>query len=112
MLAPVVLLLAFAMHFGKPEDKPAGARTAIVPGFILAFALLAALNSAHLIPEQASKLAAQLSSWALLTAIAAVGMRTSLKQMLEIGGDAIVLILVETAFLTGLVIAGLEFIQG
>jgi hypothetical protein len=39
-------------------------------------------------------------------------MRTSLKQMLEIGGDAIVLTLVETAFLTGLVIAGLELSRG
>jgi uncharacterized integral membrane protein (TIGR00698 family) len=112
MLAPVVLLLAFVMHFGKPEDKPAGQRTAILPGFILAFALLAALNSAHLIPEQASNLAAQLSRWALLAAIAAVGMRTSLKQMLAIGGDAIVLILAETVFLAGLVIAGLHLVRG
>jgi hypothetical protein len=31
MLAPVVLLLAFAMHFGKPQDKPAGARTPSFP---------------------------------------------------------------------------------
>ena len=40
-----------------------------------------------------------------MTAIAALGMKTSLKAMAEVGGRAIALIVVETVFLATLVLA-------
>jgi uncharacterized membrane protein YadS len=39
------------------------------------------------------------SRWCLVTAIAALGMKTSLKAMADVGGRAIALIVSETVFL-------------
>jgi len=36
-----------------------------------------------------------------------VGMKTNLKQVLAVGGAAIVLIIVETLFIAGLILAGI-----
>lgn len=107
MLAPVVLVLALGVRIGGslPPSEP---RPAIMPGFVVAFAVLAALNSFHFIPEAVSSAAAQLSRWALLAAIAAVGMRTSLKRMVEVGGQAIGLMVGETVFLAFVVLVGLH----
>ncbi|MEM9813778.1 MAG: putative sulfate exporter family transporter, partial [Pseudomonadota bacterium] len=41
--------------------------------------------------------AGEASRWALLSAIAAVGVKTSLKEVLKVGGPAIGLLLAETA---------------
>ncbi len=45
-----------------------------------------------------------ISRWCLVTAIAALGMKTSLKAMAEVGGRAIALIVAETVFLAVLVL--------
>lgn len=49
---------------------------------------------------------ADLSRWALLVAIAAVGMKTSLRRIRDVGGDAILLIVAETLFIAVLILAG------
>ena len=46
----------------------------------------------------------------LADAIAAVGIKTSLAKMLEVGGGAIALIVAETVFIGGYVLAGLHFL--
>lgn len=111
MLAPVVLVLALAARIGGTGSPSSEPRPAIMPGFVVAFAMLAAVNSFHLIPEAVSDAAAQLSRWALLAAIAAVGMRTSLKHMVEVGGQAIALMVGETVFLAVVVLAGLHLMS-
>ena len=45
------------------------------------------------------------SRWCLVTAIAALGMKTSLKAMAQVGSRAIALIVAETLFLAILVLA-------
>ncbi|WP_282025030.1 YeiH family protein [Limimaricola cinnabarinus] len=96
MLAPIVLGAALVMRRGAPEG---GKRPPLVPGFVLGFLALAALNSLHLLPGWAIETASAISRWALLTAIAAVGMKTSLKQLLDVGGRAIALLTAQTVFL-------------
>jgi uncharacterized membrane protein YadS len=51
------------------------------------------------------------SRWALLVAIAAVGMKTSLRTILDVGGQAIVLIVAETTFLAIFILAGLHLLN-
>lgn len=113
MLAPVVLLFALAMRArGAEQPGRAGrpARPPLVPGFVLAFLGFAALNSLGLIPAAAAAPLGDLSRWALLTAIAAVGMKTSLRSIFEVGGKAIALIVAETVFIAGLILAGIHFL--
>ncbi len=72
---------------------------------------LATLNSFGLFPEWLSSVLGQISQWALLTAIAAVGLRTSLRRVLEIGPQAIVMIISETAFIALIILGGIYFLR-
>lgn len=108
-LAPVVIVIAMVWRQAAPEAD--GARPPLIPGFVAGFLGLATLNSFGLIPEVAGAFLANLSSWALLAAIAAVGMKTDLRNIVQVGGGAITLIVAETLFLAGLVLAGISFLE-
>ena len=107
LLAPVVFIGALVLR----NSVPAGAkRPPLVPGFVLAFLLLAAANSAHLVPAVVIGPIDTLSRAMLVTAVAAVGMKTSLAELKDVGGAAIVIIIAQTVFLAALVLAGLTFL--
>ena len=106
MLAPIVLVASLLIRsFAElPKD---GARPPLLPGFVVAFLALAVLNSFGLIPAVVIEFLSQTSRWLLLTAIAAVGMKTNLKQVLAVGGAAIALIIIETLFIAGFILVGI-----
>ncbi|PWQ94019.1 putative sulfate exporter family transporter [Leucothrix arctica] len=108
MLAPVVLLFAIVIRAKGLEDNSEGSRPPLVPSFIIGFLILATINSLGLIPESVAQFFSDVSRWALLIAIAAVGMKTSLRRMLDVGGQAVLLIVLETVFIVGFVLAGLS----
>jgi uncharacterized integral membrane protein (TIGR00698 family) len=108
LLAPVVVLMTlwWRGHDGAADGK----RPPLVPMFVLGFLVLAGLNSAGLIPPALSALLAKVSSWALLAAIAAVGMKTDLRNVFQVGRGAIILIVGETVFLALFVLAAIFMI--
>lgn len=108
MLAPVVLTISLVIRARGLSDKEGGKAPPLLPGFVLGFMALAVLNSLGLIPKPLSDAAGQLSRWALLISIAAVGVKTSLKRMLDVGTVAIALIVAETLFLGVFVVTGLH----
>ena len=99
MLLPVVVTLSFVFH--AHNTSKAGRQ---LPGFLVVFALLVVINSLGVIPAPALVALKSISRWCLVTAIAALGMKTSLKAMAEVGGRAIALIVGETVFLALLVL--------
>ncbi|MEM6277533.1 MAG: putative sulfate exporter family transporter [Pseudomonadota bacterium] len=106
MLAPVVVVASLLIrHFATADES--GERPPLLPGFVLGFLALAALSSFGLLPEAAVELMSSASRWLLLTAIAAVGMKSNLKQILGLGGAAVALITLETLFIAGFVLGGL-----
>lgn len=107
LLAPVVLIFALAIRASGQETGAGGARPPLIPGFVAAFLVFATLNSVGVVPQVAIDILSDLSRWALLVAIAAVGMKTSLRRILEVGGQAIILIVAETVFIAGLILAGI-----
>lgn len=108
MLAPVIVVLSLSIRaFARATPAAGTRRPPLLPFFVLAFLVLAAVNSIGLIPVVLQDLAGQVSRWSLLIAIAAVGMKTSLGTILEVGGQAIVLIVAETVFLGGFVLLGI-----
>lgn len=113
LLAPVVLIYSLSLrNVDAGVAAPEGARRPpLVPGFVLGFIALAAVNSSGIMPEVFATLLADLSRWALLFGIAAVGMKTSLKNLGEVGRTAIILIVAETLFLAALVLAVLKFLS-
>ncbi|WPY96363.1 putative sulfate exporter family transporter (plasmid) [Limimaricola variabilis] len=111
MLAPVVLVFSLSIRaFGPNEGTGEGKRPPLLPGFVLAFLALAGANSAGLVPAAAQAVLGDMSRWALLVSIAAVGMKTSLRTVFEVGGQATLLIVAETLFLALFILAGLAWL--
>lgn len=110
MLAPVVLLFALAIRaqgLSTSDDRPP-----LIPGFVLIFLVFAALNSVGFVPGIVAEGLSDISRWALLISIAAVGMKTSLRRIMDVGGPAVILIVGETVFLAAFVLAGILWLNG
>ncbi|MCL4676291.1 MAG: putative sulfate exporter family transporter, partial [Pararhodobacter sp.] len=110
MLAPVVLIISLAIRWQVADQTPSGKKPPIIPFFVLAFLGFAALNSLGGVPAAASDLMASLSRWALLVSVAAVGMKTSLKRIFEVGRQAIILVVAETLFIASFVLIGVRLL--
>ena len=111
MLAPIVLVASILIRkyaAGGPDD---GTRPPLLPSFVVGFLVLAALSSFGLIPAFVADFMSQASRWLLLVAIAAVGMKSNLKQVLSVGGAAIAFITAQTIFIAVLVLAGLQLLS-
>ena len=107
MLAPVVLVISLIMQRRVATGEDAK-RPPLLPLFVIGFLALGAANSMGLIPGSVTTVLSTGSQWALLTAIAAVGMKTSLKTMFDIGGQAIALIVGETLFIILIILTGVH----
>jgi uncharacterized integral membrane protein (TIGR00698 family) len=108
MLLPVVLVLS--MLFRAKNGGPEGAKPPLLPGFLVGFAILVAINSLGWIPRPVTEFASGLSRWCLVVAIAALGVKTSfrqLAQLAQLGWRPVLLLLVDTLFLAGLILGGL-----
>jgi uncharacterized integral membrane protein (TIGR00698 family) len=106
MLAPVVLILSIAAR-GASTGAVDAQRPQLVPGFVIAFVLLAAINSTGVLPVAVVRIVTGFSSLALVTAIAAVGMKTAIRSIFDVGGQAIALIVGESLFLALWVLSGI-----
>jgi uncharacterized integral membrane protein (TIGR00698 family) len=92
-LLPIVLL-AITLVSGKGERKGIG-----LPAFLVGFVVCVLINSSGLTPPVVQTSAATLSQWLLTIAIAGLGIRTSLKVMLDLGPRHLILVVAETLFL-------------
>ena len=106
MLAPVVVVASMIIWSRGSETAASDKRPPFLPLFVVGFVVLAGLNSFGVIPAIIIEITASISRWALLTAIAAVGMKTSLHDIFKVGTAAVALLLAETVFLAGFVTIG------
>ena len=108
MLLPVIVFAVLLTRLGALEgDKaPAGdvARPPLLPWFAVAFALLVAINSSGWVPQSVVTIGSDTSRWCLIAAIAAIGMKTQLKELSTVGIKPIVLMVGETIFLAVVVL--------
>ena len=106
MLAPVVIIAALIIRSraGATDEKE---RPPLVPSFVLAFVILATLNSVVTLPSIVTAAAQSGSAWLLLIAIAAVGLKTQPQEILKVGKPAAALLLAETLFLATFVMVSL-----
>lgn len=99
MLLPVIMVVGWvtARHLaaqGKAEISRQ--RPPLLPGFAVAFALLMTTNSLHWIPGSVVQAGQTASQWCLVAAMVAIGMKTNLKNMLDVGLKPIALMVIET----------------
>ena len=109
MLVPIVLAIGIAARIVVKNQRADGASVS-TPAFLLGFVALFVLNSLGAVPAMMREALSAAASWLLLTAVAALGVRTSLQEILKLGWRPVVLILSETVFLGLLVIAGIALL--
>ena len=71
--------------------------------------MLVAINSTGWLPEVVAKAGSDVSRWCLVAAIAAIGMKTQLKELATVGIKPVLLMLAETVFLAVLVLGLLRW---
>jgi uncharacterized integral membrane protein (TIGR00698 family) len=107
MLLPVVFIISLITHLSSPDNVK---KAPLLPWFAVAFAVLVAVNSMGWIPPMLQTGASEVSRWCLVTAIAAIGMKTSLKDMAVMGWRPVALIVVETVFIAGMVLVVMRWV--
>ena len=101
MLVPIVLLTLMVFRKDISRDKN---RQLPFPLFVVGFIILVCLGSSDWFPNEVKVTLLDVSRWCLVTAIAAIGMKTALKSLRGVGGHAIALVCVETIILATAVI--------
>jgi uncharacterized integral membrane protein (TIGR00698 family) len=111
MLLPVIIaaVVITRMITAQSAERTSGVRPPFLPWFVVAFALLIAVNSAGVLPAPLLTLAVDISNWCLIAAIAAIGMKTQLAELSKVGIKPILLMVGETVFLASLVLALLRW---
>ena len=118
MLLPVIVVAVMVTRFGNRSTnadggtgagRESGTRPPLLPWFAVAFAVLVAVNSTGWVPQQVLALGRDVSGWCLVAAIAAIGMKTHLKELSTVGIKPILLMIGETVFLAALVLAFLRW---
>ncbi|SFC37735.1 conserved hypothetical integral membrane protein [Pseudomonas citronellolis] len=107
MLLPVILCAAMITR--ARGVAPGSKRPPLLPWFAVGFVALAALNSTGLVPAALQQVGGKLSQWCLVIAIAALGMKTQLRELATVGLRPILLMVGETVFLAALVLAMLRW---
>jgi uncharacterized integral membrane protein (TIGR00698 family) len=107
MLLPAVFAIAFVAS--RVSKGSGGGVRATLPLFLVGFAGLVALNSLGWLPKPASDAASEVSRWCLVTAIAALGMKTSFKALAAVGWRPVALMVLETAWIAAVVLAAVRF---
>ena len=94
------------------EKGATGARLArAFPFFLIGFGALVALNSALSLPVLLTEGASTVSSWCLVTAISALGMKTSFRDVFATGWRPLGLMVAETVWIAGLVLASIMLLR-
>ena len=104
MLLPVIIATTMLIR-SKAGGK--GERPPILPWFLAVFLALVAANSLLPVPAVVQDAGGTASRWCLVTAIAALGIRTRFKDMLDIGWRPVVLMVVETLIIAGLALTAI-----
>lgn len=73
-------------------------RPPLLPFFLVMFVLLVAVNSLGLIPPAVQHVASDLSGWALVVSISALGIKTSFEKIAALGWRPIALMVAEALF--------------
>src|SRR5271169_4925638 len=106
MLLPVVFVISLiAARSGGGRSRPS------LPLFLVGFALLVLANSFGLLPRVAIDFANDASRWCLVAAIAALGMKTSFKDLFAAGLRPVGLMVAETAWIGILVLISVKTIM-
>jgi uncharacterized integral membrane protein (TIGR00698 family) len=98
MLVPVIMVLAFLFrHGGSGKTQIERA----LPPFLIAFVVFVVLANVNIVPPKMVDIMSQLSQVCLWVSMAALGAKTNLIEMWEVGRKPFLLLLLNTLFIAG-----------
>ena len=112
MLLPVVLIVTLIASRRIDKHEPIQKKVPLLPGFLIGFIVLAALNGFSLVAKPVAAVLTETSKWLLVISVAALGMKTSLRELMAVGTTAVALIAAETVFLALLVLGWITLLGG
>ena len=101
MLLPVVLIMMVVIN---RSNKGNHGELPKVPGFLIGFVILMIINSTFNLPAIVLETTNELSRFFLIAAIAAIGMKTNLGKLTEVGLKPIIMIVAETIWIALLIL--------
>ena len=105
MLMPVVLIMMLVIkRFYKTNTQAEGGEVPKMPLFLIGFIALMLLNSFVTLPEFVIEAGTQVSRFFLVVSITAIGMKSNLGKLAEVGVLPIVMIVVETLWIALLIL--------
>lgn len=108
----IIFMFVFSSKAHRTEEEKAKPWYKNIPMFLLGFIALAALNCTGIIPTNVSNTLGEISRLFILISISALGLKTSLGKLKEVGWTPIVLMSIDTVFLLLWVIIGIFLIRG
>lgn len=108
MLLPVVLGVMLVVRYRFKKQQTGEAKLPF-PWFVLGFVVLVALNSSIALPEMVTVPLIDLSRWCIITAVAALGMKTSFGKLVQVGWMPVMIVFIETAFIALLALGAIAF---
>ncbi len=106
LLTPVVMLIVLFQRQQASADAPA-ASLPILPGFLIGFISLMLLASAGMLPPLVVQTASDVSRGLLVVAIAAAGVKTNVREIVQLGWRPAAMIITETVVLALFIALGM-----
>ncbi len=104
LLVPVVIAISLVVRKRQTDGNK---REPLLPWFLVAFVALVIVNSAGWVPADAHAVLTPVSGWCLLTAVAALGVKTSLKALVDVGPGPVAAMVLQTLFLAAFALGGI-----
>lgn len=105
MLMPVVLIMMLVIkRFYKTSTQAESAEVPKMPLFLIGFIALMLLNSFVALPEFVIEAGTQVSRFFLVVSITAIGMKSNLGKLAEVGMLPIAMIVLETLWIALLIL--------
>lgn len=106
MLVPAVMVFMYLFRCNRQGGE--GKKVPMLPSFLVAFVVLVVINSLGWVPPLVVEGFTDLSRWCLVTAIAALGIKTSFQKLAVVGWKPVILMMSETIFLLLLVLIAIQ----
>ncbi len=109
LLSPVVVIISLMVQ-KRSESQSSLLKNIRLPFFLIMFFILMGVNSMNILPGSAINALNLISRWGLVMAIAGLGMKTSLKDIVAAGWKPTLIITLETLFLASFILGAISVI--
>ena len=112
MLLPVIIIISLVWGKGSSTPYPnvRSKLKASTPPFLIVFCLLALLSCLNIIPDLAKNAGNISAHWALIISLVAIGIKTDMKLVMEVGAKPLTIMTLTTIFMGAMLIVGVSII--